>query len=238
MLALAACKAQVVDARSNFVEDGVEKSAELWTGERIEVDNAGVTPAGGLALTVTATDRVHATARMLAVAATEDKPAADRAIVAAKDQFTVTTTAGVTNVRCASQNEAGCDALDVTVPKGTPEKPLAVVGRSGNGKVGVSFDGAVLGELDLHASHGVIDVSTPATKGATITIVSETNDEITLRLPADFAADSIVLDAPAGMIDTAAFPDLAAGATKVRGEVGRGAKLISVRGGRIVLAVY
>jgi hypothetical protein len=237
-LAASGCKGQSVEPRSRFVEDGIEKSQEgVWAGERIEVDNAGVTPAGGLALTVTATDRVHATARMLAIADTENKPAADAAIIAAKDRFTVATNAGVTSVRCEHQPEAGCDALDVTVPAGTPAMRLAVVARSGSGKVGVSFDGAELGELDLHASQGAIDVATPAPQGASITIVSETNDEVTLRLPADFAADAIVLDAPAGNVDTSAFPDLRANST-TRGAAGAGAKTISVRGGRIVLAVH
>jgi hypothetical protein len=214
-----------------------------WDAERIEIDNAGVSVTGGLALTSTGTDRVVATARMLAVADTEDKPSADSAIVSATKTFVITTTAGVTRVQCAhgtavgsaTAEESGCDALDVSVPTGSPEKPLTVVARSGNGKVGVAFGSAALAELDLRASHGLIDVTTSAPAGATIIIVSETGDDVTLRLPRDFATDALLLEAPAERIDTTAFPDAASG--RGRGEAGRGAKSITVRAGRVTLAV-
>jgi len=245
----AGCKGQSVSDRSNFVEDGVQQVADAaWTGERIEIENLGVTAGGGLGLSATDTDRVVATARMLAVADTTDKSSADLAIVAATKSFVISTTAGVTSVRCghgtqngsAAAEDSGCDALDVSVPAGTPDKRIAVAARSGNGKVGVAFDGAQLAELTLYASHGTIDVKTATTQGATITIVSETGDDVTLRLPGDFQADAIALDAPADKIDTSAFADLQPG--KGRGQVGLGAKLISVRtgapggaSGRIVL---
>lgn len=249
LCALAGCRGQSVSARSNFVEDGVQLvAAAAWAGERIEIDNAGVTAGGGLALTATADDRVSATARMLSVADTTDKSSADFAIATATATFVIGTAGGVTSVQCghgtqrgsATAEESGCDALDVSVPVGTPEKRIAVAARSGNGKVGVAFDGAQVAELTLHASHGTIDVRTAATQGASIIIVSETGDDITLHLPADFQADAIVLDTTAGKTDTSAFADLQAG--KGRGQIGLGAKLITVRSsapggvsGRIVL---
>lgn len=247
--ALAACRGQSVNDRSNFVEDGVKVvAATAWTGERIEIDNAGVTSGGGLAVTATADDRVSATARMLSIADTTDKANADRAITAATTSFVIGVAAGVTSVRCghgtkngsAAAEESGCDALDVSVPSGKVDQLVAVAARSGNGKVGVALDGTQLAELTLYASHGTIDVRAAATKGASITIVSETGDDITLHLPGDFQADAVVLDAAAGNVDTSAFADLQAG--KGRGQIGAGAKLISVRSnapggatGRIVL---
>lgn len=150
--ALAGCRTQTLAARSNFVEDGVHRESDAgWDAERVEIDNRGVTATGGLALSAIDTDRVSATARILAVADTVDKPGADRAIASVQDGFVVTSTNGVTTVRCghgqtfgsATGDQTGCDALDVSVPKGAPERPLAVVARSGNGKVVVSFDGAV-----------------------------------------------------------------------------------------------
>ena len=222
-----------------------------WAGERIEIDNAGVTAGGGLALTATSDDRVSATARMLSTADTTDKSNADLAIAAATKTFVIGTAAGVTSVRCghgtqngsATAEESGCDALDVSVPVGKPDERIAVAARSGNGKVVVAFAGAQLGELTLHASHGTIDVTTPTTQGASITVVSETGDDITLRLPSEFQADAIVLDGAADKIDTSAFADLQAG--KGRGQVGLGAKLITVRStasggasGRIVLVAF
>jgi hypothetical protein len=101
--------------------------------------------------------------------------------------------------------------------------------------------GAEVAELDLHASNGAIDVTTPTTKGATITVVAETGDDITLHLPSDFAADFIVIDTVAGLVDTSAFPDVQSG--KGRGTAGTGAKSITLSSvavdggprGRIVL---
>jgi hypothetical protein len=249
LCALTACRGQSLNDRSDFVEDGVQVvGTTAWTGERIEIENAGVTSGGGLALTAGAVDRVSAMARMLSVADTTDKANADRAIVAATTSFVIDTAAGVTSVRCGhgTQNgsaaavDSGCDALDVSVPTGKADQLVAVAARSGNGKVGVAFDSAQLAELTLYASHGTIDVRAATTKGASITIVSETGDDITLHLPGDFQADAIVLDAASGNVDTSAFADLQAG--KGRGEIGAGAKLISVRSnapsgtsGRIVL---
>jgi hypothetical protein len=248
--ALAACRGQSVNDRSNFVEDGVQVVAgTAWTGERIEIDNAGVTSGGGLAVTASATDRVSATARMLSVANTTDKSNADLAIAGATMTFVIGTAAGVTSVRCghgtqsgsAAAQDSGCDALDVSVPAGKVDQRIAVAARSGNGKVAVAFDGAQLAELTLYASHGTIDVRTATTQGASITIVSETGDDITLHLPGDFQADAIVLDTASGNVDTSAFTDMQAG--KGRGAISAGAKLITVRStasgggasGRIVL---
>lgn len=238
---MAACRSQSVEPRSRFVEDGVSKEASAdWDGGTIEVDTAGVTPGGGLELLV-GDNRVRAKARMLAVADTEDKKNADLAIVSAKETYQITTNGTVTSVRCghgmtfasAAAHESGCDALDVSLPPGTAEMPLLVTARSGNGIVVATLGGAMLGMLDLHGSHGNIDVTTPSRPGATITIVSETGQDVVLRLPADFAADAIALEAP--RVDTTAFPDLQLG--KGRGEPGRGAKRITVRGGAIVLAI-
>ena len=238
----ASCQSQSVAARSRFVEDGVQKSAiAAWADERIEIDNTGVTTGGGLGVASTDTDRVVATARMLAVAGTYDKESADKVITSATDGFLVATTPGLTTVRCghgvavksATAEESGCDALDVAVPRGAAEKRLTIVARSGIGNVGVSLAGAALAGLDVHASNGSIDASVSTTPGSVLSIVSDTADVVTLRLPRDFATDALVLQAPA--IDTSAFPDVQAG--KGRGETGVGAKTITVQAGRIVLAV-
>ncbi len=238
----AGCQGQSVTARSRFVEDGVQKAADnAWATERIDIENAGVTTGGGLGLAATATDRVVATARMLSVADTYDKESADKSITSATDGFMVATSSGITTVHCghgaavksATAEESGCDALDVSVPPGALDKRLTIVARSGIGKVGVALGSAVLAGLDLHASGGSIDASVSTTQGAVITLVSDTADVVTLRLPPDFATDALVLEAP--VVDTSAFPDVQAG--KGRGAAGVGAKSITVQAGRIVLAV-
>ena len=241
----AGCQGQTVAARSRFVEDGVQRSADAaWTTERIEIENAGVTAGGGLGLAASGTDRVVATARLLSVADTYDKESADKSITAVDKGFVVATVPGVpgvTTVQCghgiavrsATAEESGCDALDVVVPSGSLDKRLTVVARSGIGKVGVALGTAVLAGLDLHASNGSVDVSVSTTQGAVVTIVSDTADIVTLRLAPDFATDSLVLEAPA--VDTSAFTDVQVG--KGRGAAGVGAAAITVQAGRIVLAV-
>jgi hypothetical protein len=238
--------------RSRFVEDDVRIEAhDQWSGEKITIDNAGVTPAGTLSITSDGRSRVLAVARLLIVTDTLDKPGADAAILAAINTYHVTTTyplssfvdPKVTAVGCgqantASGDPAGCDALDVLLPSGTDDQPLSVFVRSGNGRAVIALADAVRA-LDVHASRGAIDVSVPATKGAVIAIIADTGDDIVLRLPADFATDVITLDT-GGPIDTAAFPDVQSG--KGRGGAGLGAKSITVQsartssvGGRIVL---
>ncbi len=94
-------------------------------------------------------------------------------------------------------------------------------------KVNVNLGDAIRA-LDLHGSHGPIDVTIPATPKAVVSIVADTGDEITLRLPRDFAADLISLETT-GFIDTTAFPDVQSG--KPRGAAGTGAKSITLRAG-------
>lgn len=243
-LAVAGCDTQELPARSRFVEDGVTLEAPVpWSGEAISVDSAGVTPTGGLSLSVGDVARVRSTARMLALADTSDKPSADAAIDEVKrTAYTLTTAGGVTSVRCGhvaqfgsvAPGDAGCDAIEVALPRGTDTTPLSVTARSAKGLVVASLDGATLKSLELYGQGGRIELTTPATPNATILVASESGDEVTLRLPAKFETDSLVLEAPPGAIDTRAFPDLQLGGG--RGEVGRGAKSITVRAGRIVLA--
>ncbi len=87
------CKTQSIDTRGRFLDNGVSLQAHAeWSGEKIEIDNAGVTLEGGLSvITDPSRNRVRAIARMLALADALDKPSADEAIVAATLTFTVTT---------------------------------------------------------------------------------------------------------------------------------------------------
>lgn len=240
------CTGQELPPRSRFVEDGVKLEAPdpLWAGEAVVVESAGVTITGGLALAVGDYERVRSTARMLALADTTDKPNADAAIDEVKStSYAITTGAGITTVRCGTvgrhasvaPGDAGCDALDVTIPNGTAQQPLTITARSARGRLDGSFEGATLERLELHGSNGRMTVTTPATPGSTILLVAETGDEVVLRLRADFATDALVLEAPAGAIDTTAFPGLQSG--QGRGVPGSGATSITVRAGHIVLAL-
>jgi hypothetical protein len=243
-LALAGCPEQEVGARSRFVEDGVDRETDVWVGESIVVESSGVTTGGGLRLEAGDSTRVRASARLLAIADTDDKPSADAAIDDVKaNAYSITTTGAVTTVRCGhgaatrsvSSSESGCDALDVTMPLGSVVQPLSLSARSGQGQVLGLLAGATLANLEVHGKSGKIEVTAPTTRGATILIVAETGDDVVLHLAADFAADALVLEAPPERLDTSAFPDVQPG--KGRGEAGRGAKSITVRAGRIVLAL-
>jgi len=229
------CKTtQALDDRGRFVEDGVTLDAkDDWGGEPIAIDNTGVTATGGLSVAADGErTKIGAIARLLALRDTLDKPGADDAIVKAKGTFLITTSTAepkATTVVCGAvagtgEDSAGCDALDITVPAGKPEMPLTLQARSGNGKVGVSLAPASVKGLDLTASNA----------GAVISIVAATGDDVVLRLPRDFAADSITLETT-GALDTLAFPDVQSG--KGRGAAGAGAKSIAVRSssGRISL---
>lgn len=243
-LAAAGCKTQALDARSRFVEDGVTLDAQQeWAGEAIAIDNTGVTDTGGLSVASNdSRTRIGAIARMLALRETLDKPGADDAIIKAKETLRITTSAvdpKATTVACGAvagtgEDSAGCDALDVTVPAGKAELPLTLKARSGNGKVGIALAAATVKGLDLTASNGTIDVAVPSNAGAVIALVAATGDDVVLRLPRDFAADSITLETT-GPVDTLAFPDVQSG--KGRGPAGAGAKSIAVRSssGRISL---
>ncbi len=226
------------------MEDGVTLDATSdWAGEPIDIDNTGVTASGGLSISHDdGRTKIGAVARLLALRDTLDKPGADDAIVKAKETFLITTSTAdpkSTTVVCGAvagsgEDSAGCDALDVTLPPGTPEQPLDLKARSGNGKVGVTLASTSLKGLDLTASNGALDVAVPSNAGAVISIVTATGDDIVLRLPRDFAADAVTLETT-GVIDTAAFPDVQSG--KGRGVSGAGAKSIAVRSssGRISL---
>lgn len=242
----AACNAPEVADRSRFVEDGVTAAAVAdWAGEKIVVDNAGVSPVGGVAITTdTGTKRIEVVARLLAIADTQDKPSADRAIDEAKKGLQDVTTAGdTTTVDCGhppatgsvASAEAGCDALDVSLPAGTEQKPLQLAVRSGQGKVRASFDAAsFIGTFELRGSLGAIDVTLPSNRGAIVTVIAESGDPVILHLPPAFAADLVTLETAPGNVDVVAFPDVASG--KGRGPAGQGAKSITVRTtGRITL---
>ena len=132
--------------------------------------------------------------------------------------------------------DSGCDAVDVSLPAGTAAKPLFATVRSGRGKVRATLHPAsFVGSFELRGSHGPIDVTFPATRGATITIVAETGDDMIVHLPADFAADVLTLETSGDKIDVGAFPEVQSG--KGRGVAGQGAKSMTLRTtGRITLA--
>lgn len=135
---------------------------------------------------------------------------------------------GTVFIRCKNAPTAGaggCNKIKVVVPPGTSTTPLHLALKSGNGTVTVNGRKAILGSLAIDSA-GDVAATVPATEGASIRVTTRNADDIVLKLPTSFAADSIVLEADTDKIDTRAFPDVASGSG--RGTAGRGAKLIAL----------
>jgi hypothetical protein len=232
------CVSSPLLERARFVEDSVGKAADAdWLGEKIaiELDGAGTNPAGGIEIIIDpATTRVSAVARLLAIADAEDKANADRSIEAAKATFNVTTTGGTTTVTCrhgqdfgsSAAKDSGCETLSVFVPGGTAAQPVALGARAGQGRILVTATGATIRELELRAAAGAIEATVPTSAGAKIAAIAEGGGDVTVRVPADFAADIVTLSAAPGKIDTSAFPDVQSG--RGRGPQGLGARGIEL----------
>lgn len=233
------CEASVsVKTKTRYTEDGVQQtSADAWGGEDIVIQDQGVGIAvnGGLTITFDSPDgKIHATSRMLAMAFSEDKAAADQSIAEAKQTFTISKSGNTITVACghgqshasSDSGSSGCELLQVQVPAGSATQAISVNGQSGNGQLTVKAAGAFLGTLQVTSNGGDVDVTADANKGSTITASSEKADDVTLHVPSDFAADSITLNADAQSIDTTAFPDVKSGSG--RGTAGTGAAAITL----------
>jgi hypothetical protein len=233
------CRASLdVETKTRYVEENVTREAEAdWAGEDIVIkdDAVGISVNGGLTIVADpGATKVTATSRMLAMAFSEDKALADQSIAEAKDTFKISTSNGVTTVEChhggshgsSDSGSSGCELLEVHVPAGSATQPLNLNGQSGNGTLKVSASGAFLGTLQVTSNGGDVDVTADANQGSTITASSEKADDVTLHVPADFAADSITLNADAQSIDTSAFADVKSGSG--RGTAGEGAKAITL----------
>lgn len=243
--ATSGCTAQAsltVKTKTRFIEDGVTKEDAVdWNGtDKIVIDDeaVGVSVNGGLEVIADpSTTKISATARMLAMANDDDKASADQSIVDAKATFTISGSGGGTvTISCrhggshgsSNGGESGCEKLVVRVPAGSEQNVVNLKALVGNGGMKVSFSGGAIGTLEGNSNGGDIEISAPATKGGTISFQSEKSDDVTLRLPQDFAADNIVLNADEGKaistFDDAKVGDGAGG----RGQAGSGLAQITL----------
>jgi len=238
-------------SKTRFVEENVTTPGADWAGEAIRVDDAavGASVNGGLEIIAEqGRTRVEATARLLAMADDNDKASADQTIVEAKQTFKIVKSGNTITVSCGHGNAhgsseaglSGCERLVVRIPAGDATKALDLQAAVGNGGMTISAANATLANLGANSNGGDIEATIPSTKGANISFVSEKADDITIRLPADFAADAITLQADADKIDTTAFGDIQSGAG--RGTAGVGAASLKATSkefagstGRIVL---
>lgn len=224
------CKVEAsVKTKTRFVETNVvrEDTAD-WDGSPIEIkiQGVGVSLNGGVSVTADPNaTKVKATARMLAMAFADEKENADLSIAEAQNTFTLTNSGSGINVSCghgsshgsSNGGESGCELVEIVVPAGSAEKKLDLKVLSGNGTLTLQLSGATLSNLGTNSNGGLTNADLPATQGATISLVSE-SDDIAAKLPADFAADEIILQADADKIELGPFTDIKNGA----GAGGRG----------------
>lgn len=162
--------------------------------------------------------------------------------------FAVNCTVATATHGSAATGTTGCE-LTVTVPAGSAQTGVNVTGHAGNGQlvaqgtftapagaqVNLYSDNgdvsgvAVVGGARAHSDNGTVSAAFTPTVGA-VEEVSSGNGDVTLSLPANFAADSISLTAPSGTVSVTGFSGLSATSTSW-GTAGTGAKSITVTTG-------
>lgn len=210
---------------TNVAKEGVD-----WGGEPIviKIEGVGVSVNGGVSVTADpSATQVTASARLLAMAFSEEKSNADLSIEEVKNTFVIAKDSGGITVSCghggshgsSSSGESGCEKVDVVIPAGDASKPLDLKVLSGSGELTLQLASATLKNLGTNA-HGLTNADVPATQGAGISLVDEDGNDITVKLPADFAADEIILQADEDKIHLGPFTDVKSG--EGRGQPGTG----------------
>lgn len=241
MASVTACQVQAsIKTKTRYVEPNVVKEDTApWDGKKpitIKIEGVGLSVNGGVSvISDPNVTNVKATARMLAMAFAEEKQNADLSIAEAKDTFSLTNDGSGITVSCghggshgsSNGGESGCEHVEVVVPAGTTDNPLELTVLSGNGTLALRLSNATIKNLGTN-SGGDTDAQLPATKGASISLVSENADDIAVNLPSDFAADEVILQAAADKIQLGPFTDIKNGAgAGGRGTAGTG--LVSLK---------
>ena len=220
--------------KQRFVAEVAAEDSADWDGSSIRVESAGVSIAlkGGIRIVaVPGSTRVKAKARLLAMAV--EKADADASLDDVRESFVIERRDGAIVVACdhggtqgsSPSQESGCEHIEVAVPAGSTSMPLDVTVSSGNGALDLDLAEATIARLEGR-SNGDVNATLPATKGAHITLLAENGDDIAAKLPADWAADEVILEA--GEIDNA-FADVKAGpAAGGRGAPGTGLALLKL----------
>lgn len=197
-----------------FVDRGQapKTSAKAWNGEKIVIKNNGVNPmvgSGGLTINFDA-QATNITAKADFVARADAEPEAKLSIADAIATFGIDEADGSFTVRCgnggahgsSSAAASGCKRITITLPAGSAQKPLDLQISTGMGDITFAGTAPVVSRLlvDDNGTGGVVDVSANPVKGASIIVTGE--DDVTVRLPADFAADRVVFTFPVDSTST------------------------------------
>lgn len=237
IVATAGCRV-TVETKERWVEDNVrvEDKAD-WLGQKItiRIDGVGLAKNGGVeVIAEPGSKRVAANARMLAMAF--DKPDADQSIVDAKATYTITSSPTEILVTCGhggthGSSEAGmsgCELVKLTVPVGSADQPLDIKVLGGNGDMTLQFREAFLKNLAAD-NKSAISAEVPNTVGGGVDLVASQGDDIAVTLPAQWAADEVIVEADADKIANA-FTDAKIGpGAGGRGTKGTGLALLKLR---------
>lgn len=164
----------------------------------VEASGIGVSLNGGVTVKSGDVDKVSVRARVIAWGYSEDEPQAADAIGQVSNSVKVTKSGDTWNVTCdkikVGDASAGCEFIEVTVPRGTEASPLNVSVDSELGNVQVDLPSEIVKSLGVNADGpdpGILASVQPAV-GATIELVSD-DGLVRLNVPKDFTADEVRL---------------------------------------------
>ncbi len=216
---LAGCQVEAsIKTKTRYTLD-VAKDPVEWDGQKpisIKIEGVGISVNGGVSVTTdpNATS-IRASARLLAMAFSEEKENADLSIAEAKETFTIANDSSGIRIACghggthgsSNAGESGCEKVDVVIPAGDASKPITLQVLSGNGEVTLQLGNATLKDLGTNA-HGTTNATLPNTQGANVSLVGEDGADIEVKLPSGFAADQVILQADADKIDLGSYTDI------------------------------
>lgn len=207
---LAACSVSTTDnsitfkSKKEWVDSTQPAKASVagWNGEPITITNGGVNPllgTGGVAVTVDPSATKITVSADFAARADVESDAQD-SIRDAIATLKIDESNGKFEVSCghgqargsADMASSGCKLLKVTIPAGSTDKPLDLTIGNGMGDITISGPATVSKLLiDNNGSGGAVDVKVIPVKGASVTVTGE--DAVSVAVPADFSAESVVL---------------------------------------------
>ena len=257
-VALGACRV-TVETQTRFTREGGDvtaTSAETYTaGEKVsvrllgvEASGIGVSLNGGVVVKTADTDKVSVSARVIAYGYPEDEPQAADAMGNVSKSVTVTKSGNGWTVTCEKSKvgdaNAGCEYLEVTVPRGTDIAPINVAVDSELGTINGNFQNDVVSVFTVNAkgaSPEILASARPA-DGARIELVSD-DGPVRLNLPSDVNVDDAQLDgrspeeASAGEeISDCDFPGANFSGNSFQiGSLGQGASLVRLSGDTVRL---
>jgi len=206
LASVSGCTVQAsVKTKTRYVEPNVAKEDTAdWGGGQISINIDGVGLAQNGGVTVTSdpnVTKVKAVARFLAMANDDDKASADQSIVDAKNTFTISSSGGTVTISCghggshgsSNAGESGCERVDITIPAGSDAQPLDLKVLGGNGGLDLNLSNATIKNLGGNSSNGAIKAQLPATKGGSISLVSELGDFNVTMSPTTWAADEVIV---------------------------------------------